>query len=80
MASVSNPAPAAAKLAKQGTYTQTYSTAARTHAEEALSTSISLTLVSEVVPILNQQNKAINELKKLCNGLVDDLQALELVG
>lgn len=78
--SISNPPSAAVKLTKQAAYTQTYSNVVRTHAKEALSTSISLTLVSEIVPILNAQNETINELKKLVNSLIDDLQVLELAG
>lgn len=67
----------AAKLPKAGeppAYTQTYSTAARTHAEPEMATNISLALLTEVAPILNNQNKAINELKKLVNALIDDAQ------
>jgi hypothetical protein len=68
----------AAKLPKAGeppAYTQTFSTAARTHVEPEMSTSLSIALLTEVAPILNAQNKAINELKKLVNALIDDAQA-----
>lgn len=71
----------AAKLNKPESipgYTQTFSTAARTHAEAELPTNISATLVSEVDTQLNATNKALNELKKLANGIVDDLQAAGL--
>lgn len=60
-------------------YTQTYSTAARVHVEAALATNLSLTLVTEVVPILNAQNKTINELKTLVNALIDDLQSVGVI-
>ena len=56
-------------------YTQTYSTAARSHVKEALATNISLALLTEVAPILNKQNEAINELKALLNNVIDDLQS-----
>jgi len=70
----------AAPVAKTSAYTQTYGTASRSHVEEALATNLSLTLVTEVVPVLNAQNKCINELKKLVNQLIDDLQAVGVVG
>lgn len=79
MSMVSNPAPAT-KLTKQGTYTQTYSPAARIQALEALSTSISIALLTEVAGQINTTNAAVNELKKLANGIVDDMQTLEMVG
>jgi hypothetical protein len=55
-------------------YTQTYATAARTHAEPELSTTISVTLVTELDTELNKTNKAVNELKKLINSVIDDHQ------
>lgn len=67
-----------AKPAEPSTYTQTYSSAARSHAEEALPTGLAATLVTEVVTALNSTNKAVNELKKLVNGIVDDLQSAGL--
>lgn len=79
MGSVSNPS-GAAKLTKSAAYTQTYSTAARTHVVEALSTSISATLIAELVTQLNSTNSAVNELKKLANGVIDDLQTDEILG
>jgi hypothetical protein len=80
MAFISNPVPATAKLSKQGTYTQTYSTATRVQAQGALTTNLSLPLLTEAVSSLNTTNTAVNELKQLVNGLIDDLQALELIG
>jgi hypothetical protein len=65
--------------ARPAAYTQTYNTAARTHAEEELATNLSIALLTEVAPILNKQNKAINELKKLANSVIDDLQAAGLL-
>lgn len=78
--SISNPPSAAVKLTKQAAYTQTYSSATRTHAAEALSTSVSIALLTEVQGQINTTNAAVNELKKLVNSLIDDSQALELAG
>lgn len=67
----------AAKLPKAGeppAYTQTYSTAARTHAASELPTNITATLLTEVISQLNTTNAAVNELKKLLNALIDDAQ------
>lgn len=55
-------------------YTQTYATKARTQAKPELSEAVSATLVAEIVTQLNTTNAAVNELKKLCNGIIDDLQ------
>lgn len=67
-----------AKPADPPAYTQTFSTAARTHAESALPTDLAATLITEVVTALNSTNKAVNELKKLANGLIDDQQSVGL--
>lgn len=67
-------------VAKQGTYTQTYSEATRTQAASALSTTVSISLLTEVAGQINTTNTAVNELKKLINGLIDDLQAAGIVG
>ena len=77
MGDISNPS---GGIAKQGTYTQTYSEAARTQAAGALSTSVSISLLTEVAGQFNTTNAAVNELKKLVNGLIDDLQAAGIVG
>ena len=77
MGDISNPT---AAIAKQGTYTQTNSEAARTHAANALSTSVSISLLTEVAGQINSTNTAINELKKLVNALIDDLQGAGIVG
>lgn len=61
-------------------YTQTFSTAARTHAKAELPTVLEATLVAEVEAQLKATNEAVNELKKLVNGLIDDLQAAKLLG
>jgi hypothetical protein len=60
-------------------YTQTFSTAARTQAEAELPTNISATLITELNSQANATNKALNEIKKLVNGLVDDLQATGII-
>jgi hypothetical protein len=64
----------AAAAARSAAYTQTYSTAARTHVEAELPTNISATLVTEIDTSLNTTNKAVNELKKLINSVIDDQQ------
>lgn len=71
-----------------GTYTQTFSTAARTHAEAELATNLPTnlnvvtTLLGTLVGEVNATNKrvndiakALNEAKKLVNSLIDDAQA-----
>lgn len=55
-------------------YTQTYSTAARTHTASALSESVTVALLTDVPALINSTNAAVNELKKLSNGVIDDLQ------
>lgn len=74
MGSLSNPATSGAGGPFGSAYTQTFATKARTQAEAELPTNISATLVAEIVTQLNATNKALNELKKLCNGIIDDLQ------
>lgn len=59
-------------------YTQTFSTAARTHVAAELSTTLTGLLLTELIEQLNTTNKAVNELKKLCNGVVDDMQVVGL--
>ena len=61
-------------------YTQTYSPAARTHVANALSTGISITLLTEVAGLMNTTNAAVNELKKVVNALIDDLQEAGIIG
>lgn len=69
-------------------YTQTFSTAGRTHAEAELATNLPTnlnvltTLLGSLVGEVNVANKrtneiakALNEQKKLVNALIDDLQA-----
>jgi hypothetical protein len=60
-------------------YTQTYSTAGRTHAAAALSTSITISLLTEVAGQMNTTNAAVNELKKVVNALIDDLQETGII-
>lgn len=60
-------------------YTQTYSTATRTHAKSELSEAVSATLIAELVTQLNTTNAAVNELKKLSNGVIDDLQTASVL-
>lgn len=69
-----------AKPSEPPVYTQTYATATRIHAADALPTNIAVTLIGEVVTQLNATNSAVNELKKLVNGLIDDSQARGLAG
>lgn len=76
MAQISNPM----SIAQQGTYTQTYSESTRTQAASALSTTVSIALITEVAAQVNATNTAVNELKKLTNGLIDDMQAAGIVG
>lgn len=61
--------------ARPAAYTQTFSEDTRTHARPALSTTISLTLLTEVASLMNNTNLAVNELKKLVNQVIDDLQS-----
>lgn len=65
----------AAPVARSAAYTQTYSTAARVQAEPELPTTITATLITELDAELNKTNKAVNELKKLINSVIDDFQA-----
>jgi hypothetical protein len=65
----------AAPVGKPTAYTQTFGTSSRTHVEGEMSTTIVISLLTEVAAIMNAQNKCINELKKLANSLIDDLQA-----
>lgn len=72
-----------------GTFTQTFSTAGRTHAEAELATNLPTnlnvvtTLLGALVGEVNLANKrtneiakALNEQKKLVNALIDDSQAV----
>lgn len=61
------------------TYTQTFSEATRTHAKSALATNIAVALVTELDTEVNKTNEAVNELKKVINGLIDDLQVSGIV-
>jgi len=55
------------------TYTQTFSGTTHTHAEAELPTNVSaLALLTEVITNVNKTNKAVNELKKLTNALIDE--------
>lgn len=66
------------KVAKPGeppAYTQTYSTAARAHVEPELSSTLTGLLLTQVIEEINKTNKAVNELKKLANALIDDAQS-----
>lgn len=71
---------AVVKPGSPNAYTQTYTTAARSHAKEKLSTSVTIALLTEVAGQINTTNGAVNELKDLINGLIDDLQAAGLIG
>lgn len=56
-------------------YSRSYSISARTHTETALTTELSVAaLLTDVIAQLNTTNKAVNELKKLTNSLITDLQ------
>lgn len=61
-------------------YTQTYAPAVRVHALNALSTAVVVTLLTDTPGLFNTTNATVNELKQVVNQLVDDLQALGLVG
>lgn len=61
------------------TYTQTNSEVSRTHAKSALATNIAVALVTELDTEVNKTNEAVNELKKVVNGLIDDLQTSGIV-
>lgn len=74
MGSLSNPTTAGAGGPFGSAYTQTFATAARTQAKAELSEAVSATLIAEIVTQLNTTNAAVNEVKKLCNGIIDDLQ------
>jgi len=65
-----------APVERAAKYTQTYATAARTHAEPELSTTITVALVTELDTELNKTNKAVNELKKLINSLINDSRGI----
>jgi hypothetical protein len=56
-------------------YTQTYAATTRTHAKAALSESVAITLLTDVPGLMNTTNAAINEIKKLVNQVIDDLQS-----
>jgi hypothetical protein len=66
----------ATPVTRASAYTQTNSTAARTHAATALSENVTVTLLTDTPALFNSTNAAINEVKKLVNAIVDDLQAV----
>jgi hypothetical protein len=72
--SLSNPPTPGAGGPFGSAYTQTYSTKARTQAKTELSESVTIALLTEVAGQFNTTNAAVNELKKLINGVIDDLQ------
>ena len=55
-------------------YTQTFAEVTRTQAAAALATNVNPTLLTEVPALINSTNTAVNEVKKLINALIDDLQ------
>lgn len=63
---------------KGGAWTQTYSTATHTHAQPALSESLTLANLAAAEAELEAHAVAINECKKLINGLIDDMQAAKI--
>lgn len=60
-------------------YTQTFSEISHTHASSALSTSITIALLTEVAGFVNTTNAAVNELKKVVNAMIDDLQTAKML-
>lgn len=60
-------------------YTQTNSETTRTHAKAALATNISVVTVAELDTEVNKTNEAVNEIKKLLNAVIDDLQTSGIV-
>jgi hypothetical protein len=61
--------------ARPAAYTQTYSATTRVHAKTALSESVVIALLTDVPGLVNTTNAAVNELKKLVNQVIDDLQS-----
>lgn len=61
--------------ARPAAYTQTNSETTRVHSKAALSTSITIALLTEVAGFVNTTNSAVNELKKVVNQVIDDLQS-----
>lgn len=61
--------------ARPPAYTQTYAATTRTHGKTALSESVAITLLTDVPGLMNTTNAAVNELKKLVNQVIDDLQS-----
>lgn len=68
-----------AAVARSAAYTQTYATAARSHVEAELPTTIGATLITELDAELVKTNKCVNELKKLINSVIDDGQTYGLL-